>query len=104
MTEWTFVTNHAVVLSLVAQNPQITALDMAKEIGITERAVRKIVRDLEAANYLSKQRAGRRVQYTIRPKLALRHRTQQDKIVGDLLSVLGWKSKTRPKKKSVDQA
>ena len=95
MAEWTFVTNHAVVLSFVAKYPKITAKEMADEIGITERAVRNIVKDLETANYLVKRRDGRRVQYSIRPNLALRHRTQRDKIVGDLLKVLGWNRKTR---------
>jgi DNA-binding MarR family transcriptional regulator len=89
MTEWTFVTNHAVVLSFVARDPRITALEMANEIGITERAVRKIIKDLEAAKYLKKRREGRRVRYSIRPNMSLRHRTQRDKLVGDLLKVLG---------------
>ncbi len=97
MAEWTFVTNHAVVLSFVAKYPKITAREMADEIGITERAVRNIVKDLETANYLMKRRDGRRTQYSIRPNLALRHRTQRDKIVGDLLKVLGWNRKTRTK-------
>jgi predicted transcriptional regulator len=90
MGEWTFVTNHAVVLSFVARNPRITAREMANEIGITERAVRKIIRDLEIEKYLSKKREGRRVRYSIKPKLALRHRSQRDKLIGDLLEVLGW--------------
>jgi predicted transcriptional regulator len=90
MGEWTFVTNHAVVLSFVARNPRITAREMANEIGITERTVRKIIRDLEIEKYLSKKREGRRVRYSIKPKLALRHRSQRDKLIGDLLEVLGW--------------
>jgi predicted transcriptional regulator len=52
MAEWTFVTNHAVVLSCVAKNPRITAREMADQIGITERAVRKIVKDLETEGFL----------------------------------------------------
>jgi predicted ArsR family transcriptional regulator len=104
MAEWTFVTNHALVLSFVAKNPLITALEMAIEIGITERAVRKIIKDLETAKYLSKRRDGRRVQYIIRPNLALRHRTQRDKLVGDLLRVLGWNRKTRAGKNAVNKA
>ena len=97
MAEWTFVTNHAVVLSFVAKYPKITAREMADEIGITERAVRNSVKDLEASNYLMKRRDGRRMQYSIRPNQALRHRTQRDKTVGDLLKLLGWSRKTRTK-------
>ena len=98
MAEWTFVSNHAVVLSFVAKAPQITAREMANEIGITERAVRKIIKDLEAAKYLRKKREGRGVRYSIRFDMTLRHRTQRDKLVGDLLKVLGEDKEMRQKK------
>lgn len=90
MAEWTFVTNHAVVLSCVAHNPRITAREMANQIGITERAVRKIIKDLETEGFLARKREGRRLRYTVRPKLTLRHPTQRDKAVGELLKILGW--------------
>ena len=93
MAEWTFVTNHAVVLSCVAKNPQITAREMASRIGITERAVRKIITDLETEKFLARKREGRGVRYSIRPKRKLRHPTQKDKAIGDLLKVLGWNDK-----------
>ena len=89
MAEWTFITNHAVVLNCVARNPRITAREMANQIGITERAVRKIIKDLETEKFLAKKREGRRMRYRIRPKLKLRHPTQRDKAVGELLKVLG---------------
>jgi len=47
MGKWTFITNHAVVLSYLARHPSITARQLATEIGITERAVRTIIADLE---------------------------------------------------------
>jgi len=98
MAEWTFVSNHAVVLSFVAKDPQITAREMANEIGITERAVRKIIKDLEAAKYLRKKREGRGVRYSIRFDMTLRHRTQRDKLVGDLLKILGEDKEMSQKK------
>lgn len=90
MAEWTFVTNHAVVLCCVGNNPRITAREMANQIGITERAVRKIIKDLETSRFLVKKREGRRVRYSIQPKLMLRHPTQRGKTVSELLKVLGW--------------
>jgi len=97
MAEWTFVTNHAVVLSCVAKNSQITAREMANQIGITERAIRKIIKDLETAKFLFKKRAGRRICYSIRANLRLRHPTHRDKAVGELLKVLGWDDKSANK-------
>ena len=43
MGNWTFITNHAVILTYLAKNPTITARQVALEIGITERAVRTII-------------------------------------------------------------
>jgi DNA-binding transcriptional regulator PaaX len=95
MKEWTFVTNHAVVLVYLAKHPQITALELSMSIGITERAVRKIIADLEREGYIAKTKEGRRVKYSINQKLPLRHRTQQDKSVEKLLGALGWKEKRK---------
>lgn len=90
MAEWTFLTNHAVVLSLIAQNPSITALELAEGIGITERAVRRIIADLSASRYIGKTRVGRGIRYRISPQLPLRHRTHREIEVGDFLEALGW--------------
>lgn len=98
MPEWTFVTNHAVILSYIGRHPSITARDLAVEIGITERAVRRIIAELDSGGYIAKAKEGRRVRYTVNPRLSLRHKTQSDKIVGDLLYVLGWKSGPSAKK------
>lgn len=93
MAEWTFLTNHSVVLSLIARNPSITALELAETIGITERAVRRIIADLSANRYITKTRLGRRVRYRISPHLPLRHKTHREIQVGDFLEALGWDRK-----------
>lgn len=93
MTEWTFLTNHAVVLSLIARNPSITALELAKVIEITERAVRRIIAELSASQYISKTRVGRGIRYRISPHLPLRHRTHREIEIGAFLEALGWEGK-----------
>jgi len=95
MPEWTFLTNHALVLSFLARHPRITALELSGAVGITERATRKIIADLEAAGYIKKKREGRRIRYRINPDLSLRHETQQDTAIGDLLEALGWQRRRR---------
>jgi DNA-binding MarR family transcriptional regulator len=99
MSTWTFVTNHAVVLSYLAHHPSITARELAAEVGITERAVRRIIKDLEAEGYLKKTRIGRGARYSIRRSRPLRHRTQQGNLVGDLLKVLRLQSRPTLKSK-----
>ena len=102
MPGWKFLTNHALVLCLVAQQPRITAREIAAAVGITEKATRNIINDLETDGYVDKKREGRRVRYRIDPEMPLRHEIQQEKPIGDLLEVLGWKPrKTRKVKPEV---
>jgi predicted ArsR family transcriptional regulator len=93
MAEWTFLTNHALVLLHLAKHPRITARELSMSIGITERAVRKIIADLETEGYFEKEKEGRRVRYSIHPKLPFRHHTQKDKAIEKLLGALGWNRK-----------
>jgi DNA-binding transcriptional ArsR family regulator len=94
MPEWTFLTNHALVLSYIAHHPRVTARELAYAIGITERTTRKIISDLLETSYIAKKREGRRNRYRVNPDLALRHPSHGETAVGELLVVLGWK---RPK-------
>jgi predicted ArsR family transcriptional regulator len=103
MAEWTFVTNHAVVLSFLFQHPSITAREVAIQVGITERAVRKIINDLETGGFIQKTREGRGAKYSVKKNLPMRHQTQRDKSVGDLLKLLGIKKKAQPKKVQTHQ-
>src|SRR4030043_357749 len=91
MPGWKFLTNHAMVLCLIAQHSRITAREIASTIGITEKATRNIINDLEADGYVTKKREGRRIKYSFDPAMPLRSETQQDKAIGDLLETLGWK-------------
>ena len=88
MVGWTFITNHGAVLALIARHGQITARDMASELGITERSVHRIISDMEADGYLEKRREGRVNWYEVNHTLPLRRREQRDTGVGELLNVL----------------
>ena len=91
MTEWTFLTRHAVALGILAKNPRITALDLAGELGMTERAVRKLIAELYEAGYIRKMRECRRVRYSINPDKPLRQELHDEVPVSSLLETLGWK-------------
>jgi DNA-binding transcriptional ArsR family regulator len=94
MTEWTFLTKHAVALGIVAKNPRVTALALAGELGMTERAVRKLIAELYEAGYIKKKREGRRVRYIIDPRKPLRQKLHHKVPVSNLLETLGWKPRT----------
>lgn len=84
---WTFLTNHAHVLLCLAQSPGVTLRDVAANVGVTERAVQRIVHDLEAAGYLTRRRTGRQNEYEIDPSLPLRHPVEAHQTVGVLLAL-----------------
>src|SRR5579872_522378 len=44
--QWTLLTNHGHVLVLLARNPSIVLREVAVKVGITERAVQRIIADL----------------------------------------------------------
>jgi DNA-binding transcriptional ArsR family regulator len=96
MSNWTFLTNHGMVLSQIAKHPRITALEVSSAIGITERATRKIIAELLEAGYITIKKEGRRNRYRIIPDLLLRHPAHGETAVGDLLKALGWKKRGRP--------
>jgi predicted transcriptional regulator len=99
--KWTFLTNHAMVLSCIARSPSITAWEISISIGIQERSIRRIIADLVEADYVSTKKEGRRNRYVIRADLPLRHPSHSATEVGDLISILNPKrqkgSSTRSK-------
>lgn len=88
VASWTFLTNHGQVLLAIARNPQSTEREIAATVGITERAVQRIIADLEEAGYMTRVREGRRNHYHLHPHLPLRHGQSHGVPVGDLLHVL----------------
>ena len=85
---WTFLTNHAHVLLLIARDRAIRVRDIAAQVGITERAVQRIIGDLEAAGYLERQRDGRRNHYAVRATLPLRHQIEGHCSIGALIKTV----------------
>jgi DNA-binding IclR family transcriptional regulator len=93
---WTFLTNHAHVLLCIAQRPEARLRDVADQVGITERAVQRIVAELDAGGYLYKTRDGRRNRYVVRGNMPLRHPMENHCTVSALIEVAaGILAKTR---------
>ena len=85
---WRFVTNHAHVLECISADPSVRLRDIAATVGITERTAAHLVKDLEAAGYLTKIRDGRRNRYEVHGELPLRHPRHRHRTVGDLIRFL----------------
>jgi hypothetical protein len=85
---WTFLTNHAQVLVCIARDPGVRLRDIGQRVGITERAAHRIVAELAAAGYITRQRNGRRNHYTINSHLPLPDPIAREQNVGELLEIL----------------
>ena len=85
---WTFLTNHAHVLLCISRDPDIRLRDVAREVGITERAVQRIVHELAEEGFVEITREGRRNHYAVRPDLHLRHPIESHRTVADLIALV----------------
>ena len=85
---WHFLTSHAQVLLCLNRNPTVRLRDVADTVGITERAAQRIVTDLVEAGYVTKEREGRRNRYAIDRNAPMRHPSQVDHEIGELLELL----------------
>ncbi|WP_309717993.1 Lrp/AsnC family transcriptional regulator [Armatimonas sp.] len=84
---WTFLTNHSHVLICLAQDSEIRLRDVAIRVGITERAVQRIVAELEDGGVLVRHRDGRRNSYTINAEIPLRHPLEAHRTVTEVIAL-----------------
>ncbi|MEJ2412814.1 MAG: helix-turn-helix domain-containing protein [Anaerolineales bacterium] len=85
---WTFITNHAAVLTLLAREENLTARKIASELNITTRTVFRIIQDLEEGGYITVSKQGRENRYAVNQSLPLRRENQREIQVRDLLGAI----------------
>jgi DNA-binding MarR family transcriptional regulator len=83
---WTFLTNHALVLLLIADQPELRIVELAERSGLSRRAVQMILRDLVEGGYVRRTRIGRRNTYAVESTTPLRRVPRAR--VEDLLALL----------------
>jgi len=86
-SKWTFLTNHGHVLLCLASSPGLRLRDVAVQVGLTERAVQRIVADLEEGGYLTRRRLGRQNAYEIDDQQPLRHPVEAHQSVRALIAL-----------------
>lgn len=87
-SKWTFLTNHAHVLAVLHSDPEMVLREVAVEVGITERAVQKILHDLEEGGFVERERVGRQNRYKVRTQKPLRHPIEAHRKIGELLKLI----------------
>ena len=90
---WTFFTNHTQVLLCIARDPAVRLRDVADQVGVTERAVQRIVADLVEAGFVERRRVGLRNEYVVNREGAMRHPAQIGREIGDLLDLMELESR-----------
>lgn len=85
---WTFLTNHGHVLVCVAQDPEVRLSEIARRVGIGERAAHRIVHDLIDAGYVTSTKVGRRNVYAVHLDRPLRHPLEASHQIADVFEPL----------------
>jgi DNA-binding MarR family transcriptional regulator len=86
--QWTFLTNHFHVIVSLSRDPYSRIRDLSDEVGITQRAVQRILAELVEDKVLKVRKEGRRNHYTINRRKRLRHPLENKHTIGDLLDIL----------------
>jgi DNA-binding IclR family transcriptional regulator len=71
--QWTMITPHGLVLVYLFRNPDSTLRQLARVVGVTERHIARIVRDLVLAGAVTKHKKGLRNSYTLNLETTIRH-------------------------------
>lgn len=86
--QWTFLTNHFHILVCLSRDPTSRIRDLSDEVGITQRAVQRILAELVEDKVLKVKKDGRRNLYAINRKKRLRHPLESKHQIGELLDIL----------------
>jgi len=86
--DWTFFSNNAHVLVCLTHTPQPTTREIASQVGITERAVQRIVKRLVEARVLKIEKVGRRNRYHLDFDQRLRHPLESHRTIGEFIRLI----------------
>lgn len=89
MSDWNFFTNHGHIVFLLGFHRDITLREVASEVGITERAVQKIVADLVKGGFVKVKKEGRNNHYTVVGRKKLKHQIEKNCKLEDLIKLIG---------------
>ena len=76
------------VLLVLSRDPSQVLREVARQVGITERAVQRIIADLEEEGFIERERVGRQNRYVLNTRQALRHHLEAHHTIGELLALI----------------
>ena len=85
---WQFLTSHTQVLLCIHRDPEVRLRDIAATVGVTERAAQRIVGDLVESGHITRERVGRRNRYVVNEHEHMRHPSQEEHEIRELLEIM----------------
>ena len=85
---WTFLTNYTHAIICLLREPDILVRELALEVGITERAILRILGELERDGVVTRTREGRRNHYQVHLDTKLRHPLESHQTLRQLVKSL----------------
>lgn len=73
---------------MIHRQEDMTLREVAARVGITERAVQRIIQDLTSGGFIEREKVGRRNRYQVLTDQSLRHHIESHRNVGDLLELI----------------
>ena len=80
------LSNQLSLLMLLAVRSEVTTRELALSLGITERAVHRILRDLADSGYVTIGKRGYRNHYIVHPEVPVGHPSFPTVTLGELLA------------------
>jgi len=92
-SQWTIFTNHGRVLILLSLTPDITIRELSSVTGITERAIQRILADLQETSYITVVKQGRNNSYILNLNQNFRHPVESHVKIKSMISAINKKDK-----------
>jgi hypothetical protein len=85
---WIVLSPHGFVLLYLAANPDSTLRDLSQRLGLTERRLHSVIKDLSSADMVRVEKAGRRNSYRVNSDADLAHPLFDHLRLGQFLDAL----------------
>ena len=85
---WSLFASHGLVLAFVANNPDATIREISDALGLTERQISRVLRELENGGMITVEKAGRRNCYAVNEDAYYNHPTLSHMRIRDLVRVM----------------
>ena len=85
---WSLLSAHGLVLFFLGMNPDATLRDISERMGLTERTIHTVIKNLSRADMVRVRKVGRRHSYTLNPDAHFVHPMFAHLRVGSFLEAL----------------